>query len=364
MIVAATFFVPASDAATAGTHDAARAAVEGRGRKKKKPAPPTIKMKLLGSIAPESTGVHIRQGWLHTDGVRWAAYEPTAGTTWLIETVKDQTIERPDPEGCADGLIAVGGGEMLYRCEDPECPEHEHHCPLPSDNKLAMERYVVEDIASGEQHPVAGENTLPNNTPEGGFSALGQIGSQWAEGGISTNVGGAGFFLNWHTGRLVWEEEEASENNVENLSNPSLTQRLCKPITRPENTGNFRSSVYALLEYEPPFAVVGPLGASEAYVPPLQLRKCGSGRRILLPPGGSVQLGARVLSWAENDPYVTQLYAKGRKWHGPYYKLIGLPQERGTNLPFVRHTSSMVFATVEHGLGPAQVYLARLPWVR
>ncbi|MGA8352806.1 MAG: hypothetical protein WB698_01385 [Solirubrobacteraceae bacterium] len=319
-------------------------------------------MKLLGSVAPETPeNANDQQGWLYTDGVRWAAYEATAGVTRLIETLKNKTIERPDPEGCADGLIALGGGEMLYRCEDPECPEHERRCSLPSNNKLTAARYIVEDIQSGEQHPVTGENALPDNGDEGGPSGLYQIGSQWAKGGIGGHFGGDEFFLNWHTGRLVWEREEASEENVENLSNPNLTQRLCKPITRPKNRGEYQSTAYAPVQYEPPFTVVGPLEEAEAHVP-LQLHKCGSGKRILLPPGGSAQLGGRVLSWVGNGPIVTPLYTNGRKWHGPYYKLGGLPPETGGVVSFVQHTLNMVFATLKPGLGPAQVYIARLPW--
>lgn len=334
--------------------------------KKKKPAPTTIKMKLLGSVAPESPeNGNQRRGWLYTDGARWAAYEPMAGTTRLIDTVTNKTIERPDPEGCADGLIAVDGGEILYSCEDPECPEHERSCPLPSNNTLASTRYVVEDIGSDEQHPVAGEDTLPNQSPEAGIGGLSEIGSQWAEGGIGTHVGAYQFFLNWRTGQLVLAEKEESETSVEDLGNPGLKQRLCKPITRPENKAEYKFSLYAPLQYEPPFAVVGPLDTSdpEADVP-LQIRKCGSGKRVFPPSGGGVQLGARVLSWAGNGAYITPLYVKGREWHGPYYKLLGLPMGREVEGPLVQHTSSMVFVTVQTGLTPAQVYLARLPWAR
>ncbi len=332
-------------------------------KKKKKPAPPTIKMKLLGNVASESPDLSSsRQGWLYTDGVRWAAYEPTAGLTRLIDTAKDKTINRSDPEGCANGLVAVGGGEMLYSCEDPECPEREHVCPLPSNNKLAAERYVVEDIASGEQHSVAGENTLLDNGTEGGPSGLYEIGSQWARGEIGSNVSSHEFFLNWHTGWWVWEEDEGSENSIENLSSPNLAQRLCEPITRPENKGEYQSVAYSPLAYEPPFAAVGPLEEAEVHVR-LQLRKCGSGKRVFLPAGGGVQLGGRVLSGGiAHGPYVTQLYAKGGKWHGPYYKLAGLPSETGGVVSFVQHTSNTVFATSDSG--PARVYLAHLPWTR
>lgn len=358
-------FAPTANAALAGTHRAAHAAIESKAKKKKPVL--TITMKLLGSVplGPLLNVPHVMQGWLHTDGVRWAAYEPTAGTTRLIETLKDKTVERPDPEGCSDGLIAVGGGEMLYSCEDTECPEHERSCPLPSNHDLASTRYVVEDIASGEQHPVVGEDTLPNQSPEAGIGELAQIGSQWAKGGMGTHIGSVKFFLNWHTGQLVREEKEGSENSIENLSSPNLTQRLCKPITRPENTNEYKFSDYSPLAYEPPFAVVGPLGEPEmkVYVP-LQLRKCNSGKRVLLPSGNGVQLGGRVLSWVGKGPYITQLYSQGNKWHGPYYKLLGLPPEVGGVFSFVQHTSNVVFVTINSGPGPAQVYLARLPWAR
>ncbi|MFZ2050398.1 MAG: hypothetical protein WAU69_05640 [Solirubrobacteraceae bacterium] len=359
-------FAPAANAVPVGKHRAARAAIERKARKKKKPVPPTIKLKLLGSVAPETPeNGNARHGWLYTDGVRWAAYEPTAGTTRLIETIKNKTVERPDPEGCADGLIAVGGGEMLYSCEDPECPEHERSCPLPSNHDLASTRYVIEDIGSGEQHPVAGEDTLPNQSPEAGIGNLAQIGSQWAEGGIGTHIGGYNFFLDWHTGQLVREEQQGSEQSIENLSNPNLTQRLCKPITRPENTNEYKFSDYSPLAYEPPFAVVGPLGEPElkVYVP-LQLRKCGSSKRVLLPPGNGVQLGGRVVSWVGKGPYVTQLHTSESAWHGPYYKLTGLPSEVGAKISFVQHTSNTVFVTIKSGPGSAQVYLARLPWTK
>lgn len=358
-----------ADAATVGDHGDVPLAKQSatQARKKTKPAQPTIKMKLLGSVAPVSPGNGgERRGWLYTDGVRWAAYEPTVGVTRLIETVKNKAIERVDPEGCAEGLIAVGGGELLYSCEDPECLEHERVCPLPSNNRLTAARYVVEDIASGAQHPVAGENTLLDNGSEGGPSGLYEIGSQWAKGEVGSNAGAYKFFLNWHTGRFV-RESEGSEDNIENLSSSNLTQPLCKPIKRPANEAEYyKSSAYSPLEYEPPFAVVGPLGtASEVSYVPLQLRKCGSRKSVLLPVGGGVQLGGRLLSWVGNDPYITQLHAKGRKWHGLYYKLVGLPSK---NIAFgllglVQHTSSMVFATVQSGPTGAQIYLAHLPWV-
>ncbi len=87
-------------------------------------------------------------------------------------------------------------------------------------------------------------------------------------------------------------------------------------------------------------------------------------QKHMLPAIKMKLLGGRVLSWVGREAYITQLYAKGRKWHSPYYKLAGLPKEVGGTVPFVQHTTNMVFATIEPGLGSAQVYLARLPWAR
>lgn len=367
MLFGVASVAPTAGAATTGSHgDALLAKQSATTAKKKNPVPPTIKMQLLGSVAPESPeNANEQRGWLYTDGARWAAFEPTAGTTRLIETIKNKTIERLDPQGCSDGLIALGGGEMLYICEDPECPEHERRCSLPSNNKFTSSRYVTEDIVSGEQHLVVGDDMLPNYTPEGGLGGLERIGSQWAKGGIGGHAGGNEFFLDWRTGRLVWEREEASENNIEDLSSAGLTQRLCKPITRPKNKGNYQSVAYSPLAYEPPFAIVGPLEPSDLEIKvALQIRKCGSGKRMLPPDGSGVQLGARILSWVGDGAYVTQLFAKGREWHGPYYKLVGLPSEVGGKISFVQHTSNVVFATSKSEAGIIQVYSAHLPRTR
>lgn len=36
------------------------------------------------------------------------------GVTRIMDTVKGTTRTRSDPEGCAGGLLAIGGEEILY----------------------------------------------------------------------------------------------------------------------------------------------------------------------------------------------------------------------------------------------------------
>ncbi len=338
---------------------------------KARSAKPTIKMKLLvNSTSP-----------LLTDGARWAVYEPTEGVTRLTNTTAGGSVSRPDPEGCAGGLVAIGGGELLYACSDPECPSHADDCTAGELGKeYENARYVVEDIRGGAQHPLAGETHLPSSsvTFEGGPGRLEAIGQQWAMGDLDTHGGGVVFFVNWHTGAIEYEGPSANAAFYDDLDSAELLQPLCEPLTRPTNAAS-NAPLFAPTQYEPPFTVTGPLGYEQVF---LQLRRCGSGKRVPLPEGGpyasSVQLGGDVLSWLgsgrhehytrDGGAYVTQLLTRGGDWHGPFYRLLGLPGpkilESYAASPTLQHTSTMVFVTVRiTGSTVSQVYRARLPWV-
>jgi hypothetical protein len=342
-------------------------------------APPklgSIRMKLLGDSTDQ----------LVTDGTRWAAYEPIQGVTRLMDTIAGRTINRPDPEGCAGGLAAIGGGEILYECNDPECPGQARSCqfklPEPSSERLVSRRYIVENIVSGTQHVVPGTSRVMVGA-EHTFE-LDTVGSQWA-GGTEPNQGysnpGDRLFVNWHTGQLVYEgrkprsavgditeEPTSNEEEVENLNSVYLLQPLCEPLKRlPDSI--YAGKKYGSFEYDPPFAVLGPAGSGYPETPS-QLRRCGSSARVTL-PGGKFgypgQLGDYVLSWEGSyewtggkeysSNYVTRLNPHSRTWFDRIYRLA-LPKYSNIDNTSVRHTGTMIFATVG-----TSIYLARLPWV-
>lgn len=329
---------------------------------------PVIRLKLIGN---SYTAVY-------TDGVRWAVYEPSAGVTRILNTIKGTTTIRPAPEGCTGGLIAIGGGEILYACANPECPNHAHSCPIEPREEYENTRFVVEDITTGAQHPLAGENHLPTSNVgvEGGPGILEAIGHEWAQGATSGHNGTSIWFVNWHTGAV---EREASSSGdaafFADLDSAELLQPLCAPLTRPANSVSAAPAV-APAQYEPPFAVIGPLGYEQVF---LQLRRCGSRMHMLLPEGGpyasSVQLGGGILSWLGSGKrghytryggaYLTKLYAHDRAWHGPFYRVAGLPAMKVLKTetpPMLQHTSNMVFATVRLNESEiTQIYSARLP---
>jgi hypothetical protein len=333
-----------------------------------------IHLKLLGKVAP---GLEDRAGWLYTDGVRWAAYEQVAGTTRIIDTKTGHTSIRPDPEGCSGGLIAVGGGEMLYKCANPECPEQRYLCNIKPEEKYATARLMVENIVTGVQTAVAGESHLPSHADDGmgGQSEMEAVGTYWVVGRWHANRGSGVFFVNWRTGVIYreWEQTASTkeEHIAEDIDSQNLLQALCSPLKRLFSKSELASGVYAPLGYEAPFAIVGSTSADAFAVEsgvPLQLVRCGSHRHELLSGGGvSVQLGGNVLSWFGSElqvhpgiVYVMRLNVRGGLWHGPPYRLESLRDSESSNT-LIQHTSAMVFATIGMGSSGGEIYAARIP---
>jgi hypothetical protein len=361
---------------------------------------PAIRLHMIGTSSSR----------LHTDGVRWAVYEPTEGVTRIMNTVKGYAVNRPDPPGCTGGLLAIGGGEILYACSDPECPEGLDACLLKTpetfcppavagtscrvvmvSNGYETGRWIVEDIASGMQHQVAIGRGLPARAEEYAperevLSALEAIGSQWAAGEAS---GGGRFFVDWHTGHVIFEEgkqgeAEASEEpesanlNYENLDSEALLAPLCPPLKRGLAPSGIKQSNgrYFRSSYGPPFMVEERFKLSEVHHHAF-LRRCGSTREELiseLSGGWEELIGDGVLSGSHR---LWRLNAHKRPWLGRSYRLVVPPQSREAREVSVGHTSTMVFETIEPTPGPDEfregaptghsperyeIWVGRLPW--
>jgi hypothetical protein len=356
---------------------------------------PTIRLKLIGTSFTQ----------VYTDGVRWAVYEPREGVTRIMDTIKGTSITRPDPEGCAGGLLAIGGGEMLYACSDPECPEAgdacrvkatEQQCPpsgqsggctTATTENYEVGRWIVEDIASGAQHQVNIGKGLPTYSDKQltFVSGLDAIGSHWAIGGANGR-----FFVDWHTGHIVYErgkngdaeagEEPASADlDYENLDSEALLTPLCRPLARgvvsvQEPTINLVLPRYFPSTYGPPFMIQAQFKPYDHT--PDYLQRCGSTQEELIPEiGGSEgQLGGGVLSGYRR---LWRLNAHERPWLSQSYLLTGASTR--SPLRSQQHTSTMVFETIERPvatqLGPHRegaptergpdfyaVWARRLPW--
>lgn len=352
MLLTVVALYPAlATARTVGPHDSAHAAVRHKATrtdKRKQKMAPTIEMKLLGtSVSP-----------LLTDGERWAVYEPKAGVTKIMDTLTGKTVERTDPEGCSEGLYAISSSDVMYECDDPECPEQARHCYVEPFDQGESRLYVLANLASGAQQIVPDTSDVPISLPTlGGKFSMGAISSQWASG-----AGSEAFFINLHTGQRVNQRElEQKNNEVYDLNEAALIKPMCAPLTLEEVVyeGEPGINKYLSAKYDPPFAVIDAYGAGYGY-----LRRCGSTKRLeLLNQCGSGSVGSVIAGDVLicGEDFITQLSSsRPYPWHGVVYRLKRLGPER--EFESIENTATMIFATVTHQ--PGHIYFARLPWVQ
>lgn len=227
-------------------------------------------------------------------------------------------------------------------------------------------RWFVEDIASGARHLLNVGKGLPAffQRDVENESQLSAIGSQWARSGS--------YFVNWHTGQLVYEDREpmSADHDYENLDSKALLVPLCTPLVRSlEPTGpGLENQRYQSVSYEPPFMVESHFIGLRSYK---YLRRCGSSRRESIP----VELGGPFKSVLVGVHYLRRLDAHGRSWLGQTYRMVG-PSKWYT----IGATSTMVVETVarretasepasphsgaprERGEGLYKLWVGRLPW--
>jgi hypothetical protein len=264
-----------------------------------------------------------------------------------------RSTDHGDPQGCAGGLVAVGSGELLYRCADQP-----------------RTRYVVVDIATSREHPVVGTDHLPYEfTGAEGFSTeLVAIGSQWAEGRTSgaTHLEGSIVYLNWHTGQLRQEGKEPplGYRRTADLNYARLFRPICPPLTH-----KLVNEIH-IPSWEFPFAYMFPFVVeTPGWKGQLRLRKCGSNvaHELSGERASSLQVGAGIVSWIAADPHIannddtmysTRLNGHVPSWHGRIEKLWG--PEVGASWMLLQHTSTMVYETAER-LGPLRIYAMRIP---
>ncbi|MEA2372720.1 MAG: hypothetical protein QOH12_3114 [Solirubrobacteraceae bacterium] len=336
----------------------------------------------LSSPASASPSVPLRLVYAHafsavmTDGVRYAAFEPTAGTTRLIDATTGAVVDRPDPAGCAGGLVGVGSNELLYSCSPPGCVPPVlgpvsgglvmFACATAPTPPYARVLYVVEDIAGGALHVAVGSDRILAGGG-GEYPAFDRIGSQWLSSPFVGNHVYVRLYLNWHTGQQMTDNTEprSSAGSAEDLDAPKLLKALCAPLRRTAQADDVDTTSAFF-----PFAYSGPFGASLT-TGRLQLRRCGSARVAQLPGAGvtQFQLSGGAIAWAtfsRQSPYqpsldrpgaiyAAALHSTGRRWLATPYRYVGAPAG------VVAHTAAALYdSTASLGGLYSQIYTARL----
>lgn len=327
-----------------------------------------ISLRLLGrSITP-----------LYTDGDRWAALEPSVGTTEIIDSSTGQSATRSDPVGCEGGLRGIGSGELFYMCIPEGCPPNYVNagiitCPAEQDATIGYRhaRYVVVDIYTGQQQPVAGADRLPYRgelfvTDDSAEPQLEAIGTEWAQGYSAGETPrcylaacqlGDLFYVNWHSGELV-ESDGNLAREVVDLDAASRFRPLCSPLRRiayREPYAHEAGRAFLPIDYAPPFAVTAG-----------RLFRCGRKHGESLPGDqDGAQIGGGIASWGIGYPSVlmaTRLTVTGREWHAAIDAFAGPPQHGDVNQPILfQHTSRAVYESVIDELDRIQIYTADMP---
>ncbi|HEX5851557.1 MAG TPA: hypothetical protein VFY36_00545 [Solirubrobacteraceae bacterium] len=245
---------------------------------------------------------------------RWAAYQPTATSTVIIDSRSGRHTERANPSGCvksdsSNGLVALGGNELLFLCAGPNCAIS--NC----ESGIWNVRAVVENASTGA---VAEITQLPFRGRPG--PVLIGIGDEWLELGEFEYKVTSRYFINWRTGEIRKPEE--AKNTYVDLNGASPMKRYCAPLSRPMgNLGGPAPNEFGgfggEIAFRFPFALENRYPKSGKIQ---VLRRCGTEREEHLPAVESLEAAvtAGIASWGR---FVTRLRATGVHWHGPIYRL-------------------------------------------
>jgi hypothetical protein len=269
---------------------------------------------------------------------RWAVYQHTATSFVLIDSRSGRRIERANPSGCANGLTALGGNELLFSCTAPACS-------ATCDEGSWSLRAVIENIVTGAVSEI---RRLPFRGEPG--PVLMRIGENWIELGEFEYKVTHRYFVNWRTGE-VRDPDEASDTYVD-LDGSSPMRRYCAPLSRlPASLGGPAPDEYG--GYGAEAAVRYPFDLENYNRIPV-LRRCGTAREERLPRVETLYptVTAGIASWGQ---FVTRLHAHGRRWHGPIYGVKTFPSRR---FPATEPGASEIIANTA-----TTIYVSRpLPW--
>ena len=267
---------------------------------------------------------------------RWAVYPRTPTSFVLIDSRSGKRVERANPPGCAHGLTALGGNELLFACTQPTCSA------ICEQGNWSL-RAVIENAVTGAVSEIT---RLPFRGRPG--PVLMRIGENWIEVGEFEYRVSHRYFVNWHTGELR-DPDEASYTYV-GLDGSSPMRRYCAPLSRlPASAGapDEYDGYGAETAVRYPFAL-------ENYERTPVLRRCGSEREERLPWAETLDptVTGGIASWGQ---FVTRLHAHGHRWHGPIY---GLKTFGSRRFPAVAPGASKIVANTA-----TTIYISRpLPW--
>lgn len=284
----------------------------------------------VAGAEPRFTPIGEAIGPVVTDGVRYAAYEPAAGVTRILDTQQETQFDVATPCDVRYGLgvASVGGGAVMWKC-------------------FAAFDGPVLDIASRTVSKAA--KPTPPFRPD--YGEVQEIGARWILHSVEREGKGRDLLVtDWRTGQTL--REPGGKADALDLDDPRLVRRMCDPLRRTVSRSQPRR--YAAYQYEPPYGLRTRRGA-------LVLERCGAKRTILSPRPKRLgppfpfvteaRLAGGIVTWTDGTGYLRVFVAaSGRR------TAVRLPR-RGSGGPVTR-TLTRLFASlfVQCPNGPAQPY--------
>ena len=283
-----------------------------------------------GAASPFRQVVAYTDGWIESDGVRFATIANNTGPPLVFDTRRGRRL-RPAPPlpECRHGDI--GGGFAVW------------HCPPPR-------RTMITNLATGRVREPAGIGQVDAMTSEYYFCVPGTVGRQWLWFFCGAGLGPReDLVLNHHTGKIadLSRVYDGRRDPVVDLNYRGLVRYACRPLEG-----------RSLAAFSPPFGLeLEPLNDPYSRIVGLRLRRCGRERgealgRCRFFPCVTPQLGSRYVTWGQDESvfaYLPRIHQRVLVGHAPEELLAyGRPVA-------VAHTCNRVFAQWSHS-----VYVARL----
>jgi hypothetical protein len=267
-------------------------------------------------------------------GGRYAAFMGAARTLHVLDSVRAATYDIALPASCPDPtqLLAVGGGQALFGCDDAR---QIGHTGTP----------LLLDLGTREWHEPVGATELLETQGRDGGADFEAVGAQWLMGHAVGDHSYTTILLDWRTG--VGLASEGTPWDFPTLDGAEPYARLCAPFSRRQKPDTTDGIQYFGFPYEPPYRIVG-----------TRLQACGSTH-----PGLALDAPDAVRSAQLSDGYATWTTPGSPPQVRAYLPICGV---RFTwpvkGLQVVMHTSRDLVATSSTSAsGSAQFAILRHP---
>lgn len=236
-------------------------------------APATLRATTLGPVA----------GLIIADGDRWAAWQPDASTTRILDARTGTLTDVAVPEACRErtsqtvgagsgsgrGLTAIGGGQLAWTC---------------ATTGTVSTYPTLLDLTTMTAHLPAGLATLLQPVRDGYYRTpcVGPwtgLGTRWVRAACYGDKSDFPLDLDWRRGTVAPMAPALARRTVGSLDTVTRTRTICAPVlvARRRTQSGIRGS-----RADGPLQAAGWVVGTTPVPGPLVMQRCGTRRLITL----------------------------------------------------------------------------------